>query len=110
MTNILWYKYQLSKNERKIEAGYGSVESASIDTAEKPEDEIKAQFKTREKKKQTKKDKKRRAKKVRGRGGKISRRVEDRGGSYGRRTSFAGSVSVTGKRSLVCCSHIQVLM
>lgn len=36
--------------------------------------------------------------------------VQDRGGSNGRRTSFSGCVSVTGKRSLVCCSHIQVLM
>lgn len=28
----------------------------------------------------------------------------------GGKTSFAGSVSVTGKRSVICCSHIQVLM
>lgn len=38
------------------------------------------------------------------------KRVEDRGRICRRRTSFSGSVSVTGKRSLVCCSHIQVLM
>lgn len=87
------------------------MESASIDTAAKMKDEIKARFKAQKKTEHvTKKDKKKRAKKVRGRGGKLSRRVEDRGGSYGRRTSFPGSVSVTGKRSLVCCSHIQVLM
>lgn len=75
------------------------MESASIDTGEKMEDEIKARFKA----KGEKKDKK----EVRGRGGKISRTEK---GSCRRRTSFPGSVSVTGKRSVVCCSHIQVLM
>lgn len=45
--------------------------------------------------------------KVKGRGGKIARRGEDTGGGE---QVFSGSVSVTGKRSLVCCSHIQVLM
>lgn len=76
------------------------------------EDEIKALFKTQQKKQNTRQRKTRKEgqKKVRGRGGNISRRVEDRGGSYRRRISFAGSVSVTGKRSLACCSHIQVLM
>ena len=85
------------------------MESASIDPPEKMVDEIKARFKARKKKTQIRQEKKG-TKRVRGRGGKISRRVEDRGGSYRRRTSFPGSVSVTSKRSLVCCSHIQVLM
>lgn len=77
------------------------MESSLIETAEKMEDEMKAQFKTRKKKGK---------KKVRGTGGEISKRVEDRRRICRRRTSFPGSVSVTGKRSLVCCSHIQVLM
>lgn len=49
---------------------------------------------------------KKKGKKGKGRGGKLLKRVEDRGGSCRRRTSFAGSVSVTSKRSLVCYSHI----
>lgn len=87
------------------------MERASIDTVEKVVDEIKARFKahkngTSDRERQEKKGQK----KVKGRGGTIVRRLEDRGGSYGRRASFSGSVSVTGKRSLICCSHIQVLM
>lgn len=39
----------MSKTEREIETGYGSVESASIDAAEKMEEEMKAQFKTQKK-------------------------------------------------------------
>lgn len=90
------------------------MERASIDTAEKVVDEIKARFKAHKKKNPGTSDRgrqeKKGEKKAKGRGGTIVRRLEDRGGSYGRRASFSGSVSVTGKRSLICCSHIQVLM
>lgn len=54
-----------------------------------------------------KKDTRKRANKVKDRGGKTVRKVED---SVQEENSYPGSVSVTGKRSVVCCSHIQVLM
>lgn len=41
---------------------------------------------------------------------KRQRRAEDNVRIHRRRTSFPGSVSVTDKRSVLCCSHIQVLM
>lgn len=64
------------------------MESALIDTAEKMEDEIKAQFNTREKKSRTS-DKKKKKVKVRGRGGRIPKRVEDRRRICRRQTSFS---------------------
>lgn len=78
------------------------MQSASTDKAEKREDQIKAQFKDKKTGPADKKGKKKEHK-CKGRGGKIVRRVEDRGESY--RKFFRQC-----KRSLVCCSHTQVLM
>lgn len=36
--------------------------------------------------------------------------LSEKKGSYRRKTGFVGSVSVIGKRSVICCSHMQVLM
>lgn len=101
---------KLSTVKKMRETGCGSVKTASIHTAEKEQDEIKARFKA-QRNSTSKTDKKRRAEKqVKQEQRETVRSVEDREGSCRRQTSFSGSVSVPGKRLVVCCSHIQVLM